>query len=97
MANARQKIKGQTNDIDYILGKKLRNLRVERRISQTTLAKAIGVTFQQIQKYETGTNRISASRLYMIAYALNIPVTVFFCEETKIQVKQLAKKIIITP
>ena len=41
-------------------------------------ADAIGVTFQQVQKYEKGTNRIGASRLYMIGHALDVPISVFF-------------------
>ena len=47
-------------------------------MSQTKLADAIGVTFQQIQKYEKGTNRISASRLLQIAQSLQVPISFFF-------------------
>jgi transcriptional regulator with XRE-family HTH domain len=47
-------------------------------MSQTTLADAIGLTFQQIQKYEKGTNRIGASRLQQIAHVLQVPVPFFF-------------------
>ena len=47
-------------------------------MSQTELAEAVGVTFQQIQKYEKGTNRISASRLLQISHVLQVPVSFFF-------------------
>jgi transcriptional regulator with XRE-family HTH domain len=47
-------------------------------MSQTKLADALGLTFQQVQKYEKGTNRISASRLHQISHALQVPVSFFF-------------------
>lgn len=47
-------------------------------MTQQQLGKAVGIKFQQIQKYETGMNRVSASRLYEIAKALNVPVSFFF-------------------
>jgi transcriptional regulator with XRE-family HTH domain len=47
-------------------------------MSQTELGERIGVTFQQVQKYERGTNRVGASRLTQIATALNVPITAFF-------------------
>jgi len=56
-------------------------IRVRRRalgISQTELAVALGVTFQQVQKYERGANRVSASKLYEIAQKLDTPLTAFF-------------------
>jgi transcriptional regulator with XRE-family HTH domain len=49
-------------------------------MSQTALADRLGVTFQQLQKYESGANRISASRLWQIAEALEVPVSWFFME-----------------
>lgn len=48
------------------------------RISQTRLGQAVGVTFQQVQKYESGTNRVGASNLFRIARALGVDVTYFF-------------------
>ena len=47
-------------------------------MSQTEVANALGVTFQQVQKYERGTNRVSASRLYDLSRILNVPVQIFF-------------------
>ena len=53
-------------------------MRLERGLSQSGLAEGIGLTFQQVQKYEKGTNRVSAGRLQQIANILNIPVTFFY-------------------
>ena len=64
--------------IDKYVGARVRGRRIGLRMSQTTLGKAIGVTFQQIQKYENGTNRIGASNLYRICRALNVDVSFLF-------------------
>lgn len=64
--------------IDRHVGSRIRGRRVGLRISQTKLGAAIGVTFQQIQKYESGTNRVGASNLFKIAKALNVDVSFFF-------------------
>lgn len=63
------------NPIDIEVGKRVRYLRTVKGISQTELAAALGVTFQQVQKYEAGKNRISASRLVAIAVALDVRVS----------------------
>jgi transcriptional regulator with XRE-family HTH domain len=63
---------------DVEIGQKIRALRLERGLSQSTLADGIGLTFQQVQKYEKGTNRVSAGRLQRIADRLNIPITFFY-------------------
>src|SRR3954469_13504688 len=63
---------------DVEIGRKIRALRLERGLSQSTLADGIGLTFQQVQKYEKGTNRVSAGRLQRIADLLNIPVMFFY-------------------
>ena len=63
---------------DVEIGRKIRALRLERGLSQSKLADGIGLTFQQVQKYEMGTNRVSVGRLQRIADTLNIPVTFFF-------------------
>jgi transcriptional regulator with XRE-family HTH domain len=64
--------------VDVHVGRKLRFFRTQRDLSQTSLGKQVGLTFQQIQKYEKGTNRIGASRLHEFACALNVPVEAFF-------------------
>ena len=64
--------------VDVQVGQKIRMMRLEHDISQMELAAGIGVTFQQVQKYEKGTNRVSASRLVQIANVLGADVRVFF-------------------
>ncbi len=64
--------------VDAHVGRRVRIRRVMREMSQTNLAEKLGLTFQQQQKYESGANRISASRLWAIAQILNVPVTYFF-------------------
>lgn len=64
--------------IDKYVGSRVRARRVGMRISQTKLGDAIGVTFQQVQKYENGTNRIGASNLYKISRHLSTEVAFFF-------------------
>lgn len=66
------------NSIDVTVGTRVRLRRMTLGMSQGALAQAVGVTFQQVQKYEAGTNRISASRLQGIAQALNVPMSYFF-------------------
>ena len=63
---------------DVEIGRKIRALRLQRGLSQTSLADGIGLTFQQVQKYEKGTNRVSAGRLQKIADMLDTPVTFFY-------------------
>ncbi|MEW5423607.1 helix-turn-helix domain-containing protein [Amorphus sp. 3PC139-8] len=66
------------NSVDYHVGTRLRLRRLELGMSQERLAEKLGITFQQIQKYERGTNRIGASRLHDIAIALQVPISYFF-------------------
>lgn len=62
----------QPHPVDRSVGLNIRNARRARRLSQEALADAIGITFQQLQKYEHGTNRVSCSRLVEIANVLGI-------------------------
>ncbi len=64
--------------VDKHVGNRLRQLRALRGITQTALADEIGVTIQQIQKYERGANRISASRMWEISRVLNVPIASSF-------------------
>src|SRR3954447_21696179 len=64
--------------LDTMVGARIRVFRIHRKISQTDLAEQIGVTFQQVQKYEKGTNRIGASRLSRIAGVLGVSVGELF-------------------
>ena len=63
---------------DAEVGRRVRSRRLECRLSQTELAERIGVTFQQVQKYEKGVNRIGAGRLQRISEALEVPISFFF-------------------
>jgi transcriptional regulator with XRE-family HTH domain len=67
---------------DVKIGSKLKKIRVMMGLSQTDLAKMISISFQQIQKYESGVNRISASTLFEISKILNISPVAFWDEET---------------
>lgn len=69
---------GDPHPVDIHVGDKLRLMRTLRGLSQTELAGKVGLTFQQVQKYESGANRISASRLWEIAEALDTPIGFFF-------------------
>ncbi len=64
--------------VDVHVGKRVRHRRWMAGMTQQQLAERVGIKFQQIQKYETGTNRVSASRLWDISEALNVPVAFFF-------------------
>lgn len=63
---------------DVEIAKRVRTLRLQRGMSQTELGGVLDVTFQQVQKYETGSNRISAGRLQQIAEVPGVPVTYFY-------------------
>jgi transcriptional regulator with XRE-family HTH domain len=71
----------QADPIDKHVGNTLRNIRYMRGMTQEELARHLGVKFQQVQKYETGMNRVSASRLYRAARALDAKVSDFFPAE----------------
>jgi transcriptional regulator with XRE-family HTH domain len=70
----------QTTDADRAVGLRITALRKAKGLSQTALGQAIGVTFQQVQKYEKGQNRIGAGRLREIAELLEVPVAALFPE-----------------
>ncbi len=76
MSKANVKMKSP-DPVDLLIGSKVREKRLIMGLSQDALAKCIGLTFQQIQKYERGINRISVSRLLNICNALNAPVNYF--------------------
>src|SRR5712675_1894256 len=63
---------------DAEVGRRVRALRLERRMSQEKLGDGLGLTFQQVQKYEKGTNRIGAGRLQQIASIQQVPISFFF-------------------
>ena len=67
-----------SHPVDVHVGKRIRHRRWMVSMTQQQLAEKVGIKFQQIQKYETGMNRVSASRLWDIAEALDVPVAFFF-------------------
>ena len=67
--------------IDIYAGKQLFKRRKELGCTQEVIAERLGISFQQLQKYEKGTNRISISRLYAMSIVLKVPVTYFFPEK----------------
>lgn len=71
------------NPVDVHVGQRLRQRRVLVGLSQEKLARMVGITFQQVQKYERGANRIVASRLYQLARVLDVPISYFFDELTE--------------
>jgi transcriptional regulator with XRE-family HTH domain len=64
--------------VDIHVGQRLRAARLIADLSQTAVGEAVDVSFQQIQKYENGSNRVSASRLYIIAHVLGVEISYFF-------------------
>src|SRR5579862_1779426 len=71
---------GKPNPIDVHVGSRVRLRRTLLGMSQEKLGEAIGLTFQQVQKYERGANRVGASRLYDLSQVLDVPVSYFFEE-----------------
>ncbi len=83
MARRSRKTKGRRRspsevDFDKHIGQRLRERRVVLGLNKTALADGLGITFQQVQKYETGSNRISAGRLYGCAELLGVSPAYFF-------------------
>ena len=70
--------RGESNPVDTLVGARIRILRQRRKMSQTELGKTLGVTFQQVQKYEAGRNRVSASKLHQVAIALGVSISEIF-------------------
>jgi transcriptional regulator with XRE-family HTH domain len=79
-SSGRMASKGFPNPIDVHVGARVRLRRTLLGLSQMKLAEAIGLTFQQVQKYESGANRVSSSRLYDLAGILDVPLAYFFDE-----------------
>jgi transcriptional regulator with XRE-family HTH domain len=71
---------GVPDPVDVHVGARIRTRRLFVGMNQETLARALGLTFQQVQKYESGTNRVSASRLSQIAAILEVPIAYFFSD-----------------
>lgn len=78
MPKTKPHVARRADDRDAEVGRRVRSRRLERKLSQTELAGKVGVTYQQVCKYESGANRIGAGRLQRIAEALGVPVSFFF-------------------
>lgn len=74
----RGRLDGEPNPIDIHVGNRVRMYRTLKGLSQEKLGEALGLTFQQVQKYEKGLNRIGASRLWDISQVLDTPVALFY-------------------
>jgi transcriptional regulator with XRE-family HTH domain len=66
------------DSVDQMVGRNIRIFRLQKKLTQTELADELGLTFQQVQKYEKGTNRVGGGRLLKIATFLDVPVTALF-------------------
>lgn len=79
--------KKQPNPNDVLVGQRIKHRRIQLGLSQGKLGDAVGVTFQQIQKYEKGTNRVGSSRMIEIATALKTTPAAFFegCESAEVE------------
>jgi transcriptional regulator with XRE-family HTH domain len=73
-------VKHRVDPEDLEIGRKMRALRIAKGVSQRAIADGLGLTFQQVQKYEKGANRVSAARLQKIAGMLGTPITFFYGE-----------------
>ncbi len=67
-----------SHPVDVHVGKKIKEMRALRRLSQTDVAQKLNLSFQQIQKYEIGSNRVAASRLYELSKIFGVPTSYFF-------------------
>jgi transcriptional regulator with XRE-family HTH domain len=81
-ADRRKNFSRKLDPLDILVGKRIRTQRLHRKMSQSELGKRLGITFQQIQKYESGVNRVGAGRLQTIAKVFDLPVNVFFGEDS---------------
>ena len=75
-SSGRMASKGFPNPIDVHVGQRIRQRRTLLGMSQEKLAEAIGLTFQQVQKYERGANRVGSSRLFDLARVLDVPIEI---------------------
>jgi len=81
--------KGVANCADKLVAKRIRTIRLVKGLSQQQIAQALGVSIQQVQKYEKGTNRISSGKLYDLAKFLGMPITYFFDQNDDLQLLNL--------
>ena len=78
MNNVKPNLKGKVDFIDYVISRRMRLQRIKQGFSQFQLADVLNVSIQQIQKYESGINRISGGKSHKIAKFLKVPINYFF-------------------
>jgi transcriptional regulator with XRE-family HTH domain len=85
--------------VDALVGRNIRIHRINKGLTQTDLGKRIGVTFQQVQKYEQGTNRVGGGRLFKIADVLGLPISAFFegADTSHHKVKESPSALLVEP
>jgi transcriptional regulator with XRE-family HTH domain len=83
--------------LDQLIGRNIRLYRIKSGLSQTALGESIGVTFQQIQKYEKAANRVPGSRLIQIARALDVPVDALWDGDAETSASELARRLPAVP
>lgn len=86
---------GDPNPIDVHVGARVRLRRTLLGLSQEKLGEAIGLTFQQVQKYERGANRIGASRLFDLSRVLDVPVSYFFDDMPEVVSRQSPRQLVV--
>ncbi len=97
-SSGRMASKGFPNPIDVHVGHRIRMRRTLLGMSQEKLGEAIGLTFQQVQKYERGANRVGSSRLFDLCRVLDVPITYFFEDmPTSVQDKSPSRLMGIVP
>ncbi|MDA9163549.1 helix-turn-helix domain-containing protein [Rickettsiaceae bacterium] len=77
----KEKNRSQVQNIDHVVGKNLKKHQTTLNLSQKDIADSLGVSIQQVQKYETCVNRISSGKLYNISKLLNTPIKQFFLNQ----------------
>ena len=81
------------SEIDAEIGRKIRFFRKEKKITQRQLATKLNISHQQLQKYETGENKISASRFYSVCLLLKVGINDFFLEKDELQEKKILQNL----
>lgn len=87
----------KTDDVDRVIAAKISRRRVALNMTRVQLAKQLGMTWQQVQKYESGSNRVAASTLFKVAKALGVPISYFYegaGEIDKIEIKDDVERLI---
>lgn len=84
-----RKVNVVAHAVDELVGKRIRHRRWALGVTQAELGEKIGVKFQQVQKYELGINRISASRLWEVSRALDVPISFFFISNNSLNSKSV--------